>query len=59
MTSDAHMTKYLSWDIHESLEATTEMLTKWISEYENPEFYRWAIEYEKEVVGSIGGTWVL
>ncbi|WP_028549659.1 GNAT family N-acetyltransferase [Paenibacillus sp. UNC451MF] len=53
MTSDAHMTKYLSWDTHESLDTTIEMLTRWITGYENPEFYRWAIEYENEVVGSI------
>ena len=35
MTSDAQMTKYLSWETHESLEDTAEMLTKWISGYEN------------------------
>lgn len=53
MTSDAQMTKYLSWETHESLEDTAEMLTKWISGYENPEFYRWAIEFEDEVIGSV------
>ncbi|WP_054958538.1 GNAT family N-acetyltransferase [Paenibacillus dakarensis] len=45
MTSDCIMTKYLSWNTHESLEEMTELLSRWISKYEDTEYYRWAIEY--------------
>lgn len=53
MTSDGSMTTYLSWTVHESLAQTTEMVSKWIFNYEDAEFYRWGIEYEKQIIGSI------
>ena len=48
MTSDPEMTKYLA-----SPDETEILLQKWVSGYTNPEFYRWAIEFENEVIGSI------
>ena len=52
--SDEKVPKYLSWEVHESVEATRELLTKWVAEYEKPEHYQWVIEYEGTIVGTIG-----
>lgn len=51
--TDEKVTKYLSWNIHESVESTRELLVKWIAEYDNPEYYHWGIEYENTIVGTI------
>lgn len=53
MTSDPEMTKYLAWDAHHSPDETEILLQKWVSGYTNPEFYRWAIVFDNEVIGSI------
>lgn len=37
------VTKYLTWKPHTSVQATTELLTHWISEYQKKDFYIWAI----------------
>lgn len=51
--ADEKVTKYLSWDIHPSPEATIELLAKWVSDYDNPEIYNWVIEYDGVIIGSI------
>lgn len=52
--TDEKVNKYLSWNLHASVEATKELLTKWIAEYENPEQYCWVIEYDNTIIGTIG-----
>ena len=53
--SDEKVPKFLAWDIHKSVEETRELLTKWVAEYENPEYYHWVIDYKDEntIVGAI------
>jgi len=51
--SDEKVTKYLSWDIHESVEATSELLTKWVTEYKKPKYYHWVIEFNGTIIGTI------
>ena len=50
--TDEKVAKYLSWDIHESAEATKELLTKWVAEYEKPEYYHWVIEFNGTIIGT-------
>ena len=49
------VTKYLTWPPHANADATRELLATWISQYENPSFYNWAIELKEigEVIGNI------
>jgi len=52
--SKDEVAKYLSWNVHESPEETKEILTKWVADYENPEYYHWAIEIDDTIVGTVG-----
>ncbi len=52
-TSDPEVTKYLTWPPHKSQNVTRNYLSVILPEYESPDTYRWAIEYEGEVIGAI------
>lgn len=53
--NDPQVTKYLTWQPHESVDATETILKEWINQYENKEFYQWAIELNdlEQPIGSI------
>jgi len=51
--TDEKVTKYLAWDIHESVEETTEILKKWVADYDNQETYHWVIAYDGTIIGTI------
>ena len=42
--SDPEVTKYLTWQPHESLEQTAEILQQWEEDYSKNDYYQWAIE---------------
>ncbi|WP_051251580.1 GNAT family N-acetyltransferase [Psychrilyobacter atlanticus] len=50
--NDEKVTEYITWDPHKDIKLTKELLTSWITEYSDTG-YRWAIEIDDEVVGSI------
>ena len=52
--SDAEVTKFVSWLPHSTPDLTRELLGKWVEEYEKPDYYSWAIEYNGRLIGSIG-----
>jgi len=52
--SDEKVPKYLSWDVHVSVEVTKELLAKWTPGYDNADYYCWVIEYGGVIVGTIG-----
>ena len=54
--SDPVVTKYLTWPTHDSEKVTEMVISDWISQYDNPESYQWAIELKdiQEPIGSIG-----
>lgn len=55
-TSDADTTKYLTWPTHTNVETTKKVISEyWISNYNKPDFYQWAIELKEisEPVGTI------
>jgi len=51
--TDEKVPKFLSWNIHESVEETKDLIIKWVAEYDNLECYHWVIEYENDIVGAI------
>ena len=51
--TDERVTKFLSWDLHESVDATRALLTTWAAEYDKPEYYHWVIGFEDTIVGTI------
>lgn len=52
--SDPEVTKYLTWDTHESIEQTKKILELWIKQYEKPERINFAIVL-KDTNQLIGG----
>ena len=55
--ADSDVTKYLTWPPHSSIEVTRQTLSDiWLSKYEQPDFYQWAIVVKaiNEPIGSIG-----
>ena len=49
------VTKWVPWPSHENVDETKEILSEWIPNYENPNYYKWAIELKStgEIVGDI------
>lgn len=54
--SDPLVTRYLSWNKHESVEVTKRIVSLWENEYTNPDFYQWGIQIQNtgELVGTVG-----
>ena len=54
--ADPEVTKYLTWQTHESPEATRALLTDWVRHYAEGDFFEWAIVLKdtQEPIGSIG-----
>ena len=50
--SDPEVTRWLTWNPHDSVQVTEAVLAGWLREYEDARIYRWGIE-EKET-GSEG-----
>ena len=55
--SDDEVTKFLMWKSHGSVDDSKKILTDWLSNYHENDYYEWAIilkEYGDEPIGSIG-----
>lgn len=54
-TSDGEVTRYLSWNVHESVDVTRQVLESWLEEYQNTSNYHWAIVLKDidQPIGSI------
>lgn len=53
--NDPEVTKYLTWNPHESVAVTEKVVDIWLSEYEQPDCYRYGIELKEsgELIGMI------
>lgn len=53
--SDIRVTKYMTWDVHQNIELTKMIVTDWVNNYINNNFYQWAIVLKEinEPIGSI------
>ena len=56
--SDTSMCAYLSWQAHSSIEVTTNVINKWITNYSDPNFLQWAIIINdtNHVIGTISAV---
>lgn len=50
------VTRFLTYNSHQSIDDTRGIIALWISEYERQDAYNWAIELDGRVVGSIGAV---
>lgn len=53
--SDEEVTKYVTWDIHKSIDDTIAIIEYWLLQYDIPERINFVIEHKetKEAIGSI------
>ena len=53
--SEEEVTRFLTWPTHASVDVTRELLSHWVKEYENKNYYNWVIELKEseEIVGNI------
>ena len=53
--SDAEVTKFLTWQPHECVEATRALLAQWSEQYRQTDYYQWGIELKSagELIGTI------
>ncbi len=53
--TDEKVIRFLSWPLHESVDASRALLEDWCKEYEKPDYYNWAIVLRdiNEVIGGI------
>ena len=51
--TDARVTRFLSWEPYENVEDVRTFLAMTIAEYTDEDKYRWAIELDGEMIGSI------
>ena len=56
--NDPEVTKYLRWSAHEDPFVTQTVLGSWLSQYQDPRFYQWAI-VEKSIGEPIGSISVV
>ena len=53
--SDPVVTKYLTWPVHENVDATRSLLANWVESYSDPVNYHWGIQLRQgSLIGSIG-----
>lgn len=51
--NDENVTRFLTWQPHESADATKQLLEGWVAGYDSEKTYNWAIEYKGQAIGSI------
>ncbi len=54
--TDPDVTRYLTWDPHESPEESRRVIAGWLERYSQPDYYQWALVLRDsgEVMGSVG-----
>lgn len=54
--SNLNVSKYVTWNRHDSIKETEVIVNKWIQKYNSMNPYFWVIEYENILIGSISVT---
>ncbi|MDE7390779.1 MAG: GNAT family N-acetyltransferase [Lachnospiraceae bacterium] len=57
--SDDEVTKFLTWESHSDISVTEAIISQWVSDYENKEFYSWAISLKDNPDNPIGSISVV
>lgn len=58
--TDQEVARYVTWDIHTSLEETRELLSLWVKQYDQPDVYIWGMVIKEtgELIGTFAFTGV-
>ncbi len=51
--SDPLVTRYVSWEVHPSVDFTRELLASWVAEYERPDYLNWVMTLDGRPIGNI------
>ena len=53
--NSVNVTKFLTWKPHNNVEITKAVISSWVNEYKNKNYYQWAISLDEigQVIGSI------
>lgn len=51
---DPSMSKYSGWNPYASMKQATRTVREFIGRYQEQDFYGWAIEYDRQLIGTIG-----
>ena len=51
--SDEKVTRFLTWQPHESVDFTRQLLVGWVEAYDGDKTYNWAIQLNGKVIGGI------
>lgn len=51
--NDERVTRYLTWNPHGEPEVTKYIIGLWCADYDKPDHYQWAIEFDGKLVGGI------
>lgn len=51
--SDKVVTRYLTWQAYENEADTAQTIARWVTQYEDPAFYLWGIEFQEILIGTI------
>ena len=56
--SNSNVTKFMTWPTHKSEEITIMVINSWLDQYNNDNFYQWAIELKDthQVIGTISAV---
>ena len=52
--TEEKVARYVAWSVHKSVEETKELLANWVPGYEKPDYYHWVIEFDGDLIGTIG-----
>lgn len=60
LCSDSRVNKFLTWDVHKSIDETAELMKIFVERYEKPARYCWAIVFKEtnRVIGTIAAPTV-
>ena len=56
--NDESVTKFLTWEPHQSIEETKQLLVEWVKSYNKSDYYQWGIVLKEEdvLIGSIAAV---
>ncbi len=57
--NDPQVTRFLTWTPHENVEETKRILSEWIAQYQNLDYYCWGIAFREDEANVIGNISVV
>ena len=57
--SDPEVTKFLTWPPHTSVTVSQKVLEQWVSAYDNPKYYQWAVTVKDNGTAPMGSISVV